>query len=117
MEAVKAANELNAEARERTLLMFEREIGFRRHLFARERFGTRHLITLTGITVGARMPTRNVAWSQTFADAGARDDLFACLADRVHVWNDWGELAYSKGADALTRHLLSVIVGTGPLAK
>lgn len=115
--AVTAAKGPDAEARERALLTFEREVGFRRHLFAREGVATRYLVTLTGIRVGARMPTRNVAWSQAFADATSRDDLFAWLAERVHRWDEWGELAYRKGADALTRHLLAVIVGTGGLAK
>ncbi len=117
LASVTAAKGLDAEARERALLMFEREVGFRRHIFARERVGTRHLVTLTGITVGARMPTRNVAWSQTFTDTVSRDDLFAWLAKRVHAWDAWGELAYGKGADALTRHLLAVIVGTGGLSR
>lgn len=116
-EAVTAAKGLGAEAREQALLRFEREVGFRRHVFERESLGTRPLVTLTGIKVGARMPTRNVAWSQTFADAKSRDDLFAWLAERVHRWDDWGELAYARGADALTRHLLSVIVGAGGLSR
>lgn len=114
--AVTAAKGLDAETRERALLAFEREIGFRRHLFAREEVAAHYLVTLTGIKVGARMPTRNIAWSQSFADASARDDLFAWLAERVHRWDEWGELAYRKGADALTRHLLSVIVGAGGLS-
>lgn len=117
MAAVTAAKGLDAEARERALLLFEREVGFRRHLFARERVGTRYLVTLTGITIGARMPTRNVAWSQTFVDAASRDDMFAWLAERVHAWDAWGELAYNKGADALTRHILAVIVGAGGLSR
>ncbi|THD35058.1 MAG: hypothetical protein E7773_11375 [Sphingomonas sp.] len=115
--AVTAAKGLEDEARERALLRFEREVGFRRHVFAREVVGRRSVVTLTGIKVGARMPTRNVAWSQSFADARSRDDLFAWLAERVHRWDAWGEIAYEKGADALTRHLLSVIVATGGLSK
>jgi hypothetical protein len=115
--AVTAAKGLDTEARERALLRFEREVGFRRHLFAREGVAAHYLVTLTGIKVGARMPTRNVAWSQSFADAKSRDDLFAWLAERVHRWEDWGELAYQKGADALTKHLLAVIIGSGGMAK
>lgn len=97
--------------------MFEREVGFRRHVFAREKIGTRYLVTLTGITIGARIPTRNVAWSPTCTDAGSRDDLFAWLAERVHRWDDWGELAYRKGANALAGHLLSVIIGSRGLSQ
>lgn len=94
---------------------FEREVGFRRHLFARR--GRDALPGYTHRNQDARMPTRSVAWSQTFADAASRDDMFAWLAARVHRWDDWGELAYRKGADALTRHLLSVIIGSGGLSK
>ena len=115
--AVTADRGFDAEARERALAAFEREVGFRRHVFARETIGTNHLVTLTGIRVGARMPTRKVAWSQSFADARSRDDLFAWLAERVHRWDDWGELAHHQGAKALTSHLLSVIIGAGGLSR
>ena len=115
--AVSARGGPDAEARERALITFEQQVGFRRHLFARENLGRRYLVTLTGLKVGARMPTRNIAWSQSFADANSRDDLFAWLAERVHRWDDWGEIAYRKGASALTSHLLSVIVGADGLAR
>ena len=115
--AVSASVGPDAEARERALITFEQQVGFRRHLFARENLGSRYLVTLTGLKVGARMPTRNIAWSQSFADANSRDDLFAWLAERVHRWDDWGEIAYRRGASALTSHLLSVIVGAGGLAR
>ena len=115
--AVAADHGPGAEARERALSVFEREIGFRRHTFAREAIGKQHMVTLTGFATGARMPTRKVAWSQAFADARCRDDMFAWLAARIHRWDDWGKLAHSKGADALTRHLLSIIVGSGGLAR
>ncbi|MEY4472967.1 MAG: hypothetical protein RL671_1271, partial [Pseudomonadota bacterium] len=115
--AISASVGLDAAARERALNTFEQQVGFRRHLFAREHLGRRYLVTLTGLKVGARMPTRNIAWSQSFADAKSRDDLFAWLAERVHRWDDWGEIAYRRGASALTSHLLSVIVGAGGLAR
>lgn len=103
------------EAREKELNAFEREVGHRRYVFARERVRRSHLITLTGMStgIGARMPVRRVMWSQSFTEACARDDLFAWLAMRVDRWEDWGALAYDKGADALTEHLFTLfIVGT-----
>jgi hypothetical protein len=115
--AVSASKGLDAEARERALITFEQQVGFRRHLFAREDLGSRYLVTLTGLKVGARMPTRNIAWSQSFADAKSRDDLFAWLAERVHRWDDWGEIAYRRSAAALTSHLLSAIIGAGGLSR
>lgn len=96
--------------RERAFGALEREVARRRHVFARERVGRTHLVTLTGISTGARMPTRRVIWSQSFADEDARDDLFAWLAERVDRWDDWGVLAYGKGAAALTQHLLKLLV-------
>ncbi|MFL0587183.1 hypothetical protein [Sphingomonas sp. ABOLG] len=100
------------DAREEALQAFERAIGLRRHVFARERVGRSHLVTLTGMSggAGARMPVRRVNWSASFADSAARDDLFAWFAARVDRWDDWGEMAYSKGADAFGRHLLELLV-------
>lgn len=104
------------ELRERVLERFERQVGLRRHVFARERVGRSNLVTLTGIATGARMPTRRVMWSQAFADVDARDDLFAWFAQRVDCWDAWGEMAYRKGADAVTSHLLMLIITAGKLA-
>lgn len=73
------------DGREQSLQGFERSIGLRRHVFARERVGRSHLVTLTGFASGpgARMPTLRVTWSQAFTDPSVRDDLFAWLAVRV----------------------------------
>ena len=49
--AVSASKGLDAEARERALITFEQQVGFRRHLFARENLGRRYLVTLTGLRV------------------------------------------------------------------
>lgn len=100
------------DAREQALLSFERQIGLRRHVFARECVGRSHLITLTSLAggAGARMPVRRKTWSIAFTDAVARDDLFAWLASRVDRWDAWGEVAYHKGADAFGQHLLGLIV-------
>jgi hypothetical protein len=105
--------------RERALQAFERAIGVRRHVFARERVGRSHLVTLTSMRTGggARMPTRGVTWSMTFTDAAQRDDLFAWLATSVDRWDDWGELAYGKGADALTRHFLGLVFASVALGE
>lgn len=103
------------EEREQALRAFERQIGLRRHVFARERVGSSHLITLTSISTSARMPTRRVTWSLSFADRFGRDDLFAWLAQRVECWDDWGQLAYGCGANVLTSHILSLIFARGGL--
>lgn len=73
------------------------------------------MITLTGLQVGhpARMPTRRVTWSLSFDSRAVRDDLFAWIATRVEHWDRWGDVAYRKGAEALTQHLLGSIIALG----
>ena len=110
IDAVRASSRCSADDdRERAFQALEREVARRRHVFARERLGRAYAITLTGISTEARMPTRRVMWSQTFADQRSRDDFFAWLAERVDRWDDWGALAYGSGAAALTQHLLRLL--------
>jgi hypothetical protein len=117
IDAVASARSADTDGwRERVLQAFERQVALRRHVFARERVGHLHVVTLTGISSAARMPTRRVMWSQTFADERVRYDLFAWLAQRVDRWDDWGQMAYGSGANALTKHLLMVLVATGSLS-
>lgn len=101
------------DTRELALKAFERGIGLRRYVFARERIARSYMVTLTGIDagIGVRMPVRRVTWSQAFADARPRDDLFVWLAQRVDRWDDWGTIAYRRSADALTEHLFALFVG------
>lgn len=114
-DIVAAARGSDEVARERKLNAFERSLGFRRHTFSRERIGPTFLVTLTGMTRDARMPTRRVAWSQSFSNARARDDLYAWLAARVDCWDAWGEMAYQHGADAFASHLFALVVDDGGL--
>lgn len=111
VEAVHKANLQGAdEAREAALRSFEGGMTPLRHIFARERAGRAHLVTLTSIDLGERMPVRRVVWSISFLDESARDDLFGWLAGRVHRWSDWGGIARAKGAHGLTAHLLNLLV-------
>ena len=100
--------------REASLQAFEAAVGFRRHVFARERVGRSAVITLTGLASGpgAKMPTRRVNWSLSFEDPLVRDVLFAWIAIRIDHWDDWGSLAYRRGADAFTQHLLDLVVAS-----
>ncbi|RXD04862.1 hypothetical protein EQZ23_06890 [Sphingomonas sp. UV9] len=97
------------DARQVSLAALERGVAHRRHVFAREQVQQLHLVTLTGLGLGARMPTRRVTWSQSFADDHDRDDFFGWLAEHVDRWDDWGALAYSRGAPALTQHFLALM--------
>jgi hypothetical protein len=110
IDAVRGADRTAADdQRERALRAFEQGVTRLPHLFARESVHTRQLVTLTGLDTVARMPMRKVVWSLSFPEARARDDFFAWLAERVDRWEDWGKIAYSKGADALTQHLLGLL--------
>lgn len=108
--AARSGWNLEDQAREDALRAFELSVGRRRWTFARERLSGSSLITLTGFSSRARMPTMAVMWSLRFAEARPRDDLFAWLATHVDRWDDWGERAYGRGADDLTRHLLTLFV-------
>lgn len=101
--------------REHALQDFERAVGLRRHVFAREMVGRFHAIILTSMASGspARMPTRRVVWSLTFEDSVVRDTLFAWIAARVDQWDAWGNMAYRRGGDAFTQHLLGLVVACG----
>jgi hypothetical protein len=96
------------EERERALQEFERKVAHLPSIFARESLPQLHLVTLTGIGTGARMPVRRVMWSQSFSDERVRDDFFAWLAERLDRWEDWARLAYGDGAFALTQHLFGI---------
>lgn len=98
--------------REATLRTFEREVALRRYVFARERMQGGPSVTLTGMVEEARVPIRRVIWSQSFPSPRGRDDFFAWLAERVDRWDDWGEMAFRRGAAALTQHLF-VMHSTG----
>ncbi|HEX7820251.1 MAG TPA: hypothetical protein VF463_06490 [Sphingobium sp.] len=102
-------------AREGALKGFEAEAVHLPWVFSRHRVGESFLVKLTGIARDARMPTRRVIWTQSFSDEKVRDDFFAWLASRVERWEDFGGLAYRRGADALTAHLFALFVAA-PLA-
>jgi len=111
LDTLRESNRTAADdQRERSLRAFERGVVRMSHLFARESINGLHVVTLTGLDTFARMPMRKVVWSQSFPEVRVRDDFFAWLAERVDRWEDWGGLAYSKGAGALTRHLLGLFV-------
>lgn len=98
------------DAREAALVAFERQTARQPYVFAREMVGRSPVVTLTGMGTGARLPVKRVMWTQSFSDVPARDDLFAFLAERVDRWDDWGRMAYERGAAAFTQHLLGLLL-------
>jgi hypothetical protein len=116
--AVRNAGRTTAdEERERTLRNFERDVAHLPSVFAREFLPRLHLVTLTGMSTGARVPVRRVLWSQSFSDEHVRDDFFAWLAERLDRWEDWSKMAYDKGAVALTQHLLGVFAARWSIGR
>ncbi len=116
LEAVRAAGRTAADFdREQSLRLFERGVVRLQFLFAREMLAGRPVVTLTGLGDG-RMPLRRVIWSLSFPVEDVRDNFFAWLAQRVDRWEDWGGMAYRKGADALTTHLLGLFAARLPEA-
>lgn len=112
-EAVRSAAATEVDAsREDALRAFEREVALLRYVFARERVNDCHVLTLTGTRSEARLPLRRVMWSQSFPDQKVRDDFFGWIAERVDRWEDWGELAYRRGTEVLTQHLLELLAAT-----
>jgi hypothetical protein len=112
-KAVRSAGATEADTgREDALQAFEREVALLPYVFAREQVHHSHVLTLTGTRGEARVPLRRVMWSQSFSDPKGRDDFFAWIAERVDRWEDWGELAYRRGADALTQHFINLLVAT-----
>lgn len=109
LESVRRAGRTVADdGREQVLRSFERGVARLHFLFAREDLAGRPVVTLTGFGDG-RMPLRRVIWSQSFADTDVRDNFFGWLAQRVDRWEDWGAMAFHKGTDALTTHLLGLL--------
>lgn len=114
VEAVRTAGRGAAsQARESELRAFEVQAAHLPWLFARERVARLFVVTLTGIAVESRMPTRRVVWSLSFEDEVVRDDFFGWLAERVERWEDWGSIAYRSGASELTGHLLALTMASG----
>lgn len=97
------------EAREAMLQSFEREAAARTTGFARKTVGRSFMVVLTGLRTEGRMPLRRTFWSLSFADRDDRDDFYGWLARRAHRWDDWAAMAYAKGADGLTQHLLTLM--------
>jgi hypothetical protein len=111
VDALDSARRSPAEdAREAALSAFESTIGQRRHLFARERVGRSHLVTLTRLVADARMPVHRVIWSQSFTDRRDLNEFFGWLVERLHCWDDWGNLAHRSGAEALTHRFFTLLV-------
>ena len=111
---VAASRDPSDRDREQALQDFERAIGLRRHVFARETVGQSQAITLTSMASGspAKMPVRRVTWSLAFDDQIVRDELFAWIAARLDHWDHWGRMAYSRGGGAFTQHLLGLVVAS-----
>jgi hypothetical protein len=70
-------------------------------------------VALVGDGLGGVVPLRRTLWMQSFTDNLSRDRFHVWLAHRLDRWEDWGGMAYRRGAPVLTQHLLAMLM-TGP---
>ncbi len=79
------------------------------YAFVRERIGPQPSISLVHRNAYLQLPLVRTIWMQTFADDESRDAFHVWMSDRLERWNAWGDIAFRKGAGALSRHLLSLL--------
>ncbi|OBX17783.1 hypothetical protein A9995_14820 [Erythrobacter sp. QSSC1-22B] len=99
---------INAETRKTIIAAQERAAQTLQYRFQREQIGQASGIVLVGDALGPNVPLRRKLWSTTLPDPYARDRMYLWLHERIDRWPVWGELAYRRGARALSEHLMLV---------
>ena len=103
------------EAREQAMAARERAADLLRFRFVREDIAGEPGIVLVGDALGPNIPLRRKLWSTTLLDAYARDRMYLWLLERVDRWQVWGEMAYRRGARALSEHLMQLKFADEPI--
>jgi hypothetical protein len=83
------------------------------HAFLREVLAGRPGISLVVRDGAGLMPFSRTVWSQAFSDEDSRDWFYVWLCDRVDRWDAWAVIAWRKGGQVLTQHLLATLVADG----
>ena len=96
------------DERDRIIAEHERAALHLQYRFTRAAIGEIPAIVLSGAALGPNIPLTRKLWSMTFLDHYARDRIWLWLYQRIDRWQPWGELAYERGARALSEHLLQV---------
>lgn len=103
------------EAHERAMAAREQAADLLRFRFVREDIAGVPGIVLVGDALGPNVPLRRKLWSTTLLDDYARDRMYLWLLERVDRWQPWGEMAYKRGARALSEHLLQLRFADKPI--
>jgi len=56
------------------------------------------------------IPVARTIWHMAWPDARMRDHAFLWMVDRSDLWTSWGEMVLGDGAEALTQHLLVLLL-------
>lgn len=107
--------ESNTSEREKIIAKLEAFASRLDFRFERTVIGDEKAIKMVGEALGPHMPLRRTLWTMTFRDIYARDRFYLWLQHRLDRWNDWGELAHSKGGRALSDHLLHLKFADEPI--
>ena len=78
--------------------------------FVRERLFGAPVISLLHRDIRDDIPLARTLWNMPFLDEGSRDRMYEWMYGRLDRWTIWGELAQSRGGEALTQTLLALIV-------
>jgi len=108
---------MDEETRETIITAHERTAQTLQYRFQREQIGKACGIVLLGDALGPNVPLRRKLWSTTLLDAYARDRMYLWLMERIDRWPVWGELAYRRGARALSEHLMQVKFSDEPIER
>lgn len=103
------------EVRQRAMAARELAADQLQYRFVRENIVTAPGIVLVGDALGPNVPLRRKLWSMTLLDDYARDRMYLWLLERVDRWQPWGEMAYRRGARALSEHLTQVRFADEPI--
>lgn len=83
-------------------------------VFVREVLFDKPTISLLYRNMQDPIPMTRTLWSMPFFDQPSRDSMFLWLHDRLDRWTVFGELARSRGADALTQEVLALLMLSNP---
>ena len=78
--------------------------------FERRELWRKPAVALVGDGLGEVVPLRRTLWVQSFSDNRSRDQFHVWLAHRLDRWENWGNMAFERGAPMLTQHLLAMVM-------
>jgi hypothetical protein len=83
----------------------------------RETRGYRHQVAMLHRDPEDVVPLARTIWSVTCPDVTTRDRLYRWLYGRMHRWSAWGKIAQEHGAQALSQHLVALVMQDPAVAR